>query len=214
MKRKNKLFIGLVGLASVALIATGCTANFSTSEEKSRIAFALESGVSKIVVKEDLAKYTTESTVEPISLGGNVYQIYDVYRDENSNITGYSYSSQLSTIISNAKSSHIAVPAIEYFVKLDQIVFEKAVQEYNVANNTVLDLATIDSATLKNCIADFGYLKFYKDNDTFAGYRAINSELRKSSYTGKEVARKILDKNGLTNVKVEKVTGYLKPVFR
>ena len=188
MKRKNKLFIGLVGLASVALFATGCTANFSTSEEKSRIAFALESGVSKIVVKEDLAKYTTESTVEPISLGGNVYQIYDVYRDENSNITGYSYSSQLSTIISNAKSSHIAVPAIEYFVKLDQIVFEKAVQAYNVANNTVLDLATIDNETLKNCIADFGYVKFYKDDDTFAGYRAINNELRNSSYTGKEVA--------------------------
>ena len=186
MKRKNKLLLGLVGLASVALFATGCTANFSTNEEKSRIAFALEPGVSKFVVEEDLEKVTNESSVV-VPVSGKVYQVYYVYKDENSNIVGYSYSTQLNTIVQNAKSNSIAIPAIEYFVKLDSIVFDKAVNEYNVANETVLDLSTIDADTLRNCVADFGYHKFFKDNVTFGAYREINKELRNSSYTGKEV---------------------------
>lgn len=190
MKRKNKLFIGLVGLASVALFATGCTANFSTNEEKSRIAFALESGVSKFVIKDDLTNFDKKTADwKPVSgTGDRIYQVYSVTRDENDIITEYKYPSQLNAIITNAKSSHIAVPAIDYFLKLDEVVFSKAINEYNVANKTTLDYATVDAETLKNCIADFGYVKFYKDNDTFEGYRAINKEFRKDSYTGKEVA--------------------------
>jgi YidC/Oxa1 family membrane protein insertase len=188
MKRKNKLLLGIVGLASVALFASGCTANFSTNEEKSRIAYALEPGVSKFVVEEDLEKNKKDSTVVVQFEGTKVYQLYDVYKDENQNITGYSYSSRLSSIISGAKSSYIPVPSIEYFVKLDKIVFNKAVSEYNIANKTTLDLSTVDAETLKTCVSDFGYYKFFKDNDTFAGYRAINKELRNEGYTGSEVA--------------------------
>lgn len=43
-------------------------------------------------------------------------------------------------------------------------------------------------------------------SSSYKKYAKVKNE---KGYTGKEVARQILDKNGLTNVKVEKVTGYL-----
>ena len=57
MKRKNKLLLGIVGLTSVALFASGCTANFSTNEEKARIAFATEPGISHFCVESELNEY-------------------------------------------------------------------------------------------------------------------------------------------------------------
>ena len=185
MKRKNKLLLGIVGLASVALFASGCTANFSTNEEKARIAYAIEPGVSKFVVGnpgED-----DNEVVKNIE-GTNVYQVYTVTKDGEGNVTDYSYSKQLKSIIESAKSSSIPVPAIDYFVKFDEKVFNRVVAEYKVKNNKDLDLVDIDQDTLNACLADFGYVKFFANDETFANYSVINNELRESGYTGKEVA--------------------------
>ena len=167
MKRKNKFVLGIVGLASVALFTSGCTANFSTNEEKARIAYAIEPGVSKFVV----GKPADDESA--ILYGGNVYQV--VNKDENGNLK---YSKQLQTVVSSAKSSAVAVPNHEYFVNFDKVVFDKIVDQYKVSTGNNLDLNTVTQDELNNAIADFGYVKFYKDSDTFANYKAINSELR------------------------------------
>ena len=174
MKRKNKLLLGVVGLASVALFASGCTANFSTNKEKGRIAFALEPGVSEFVVGNP--GIVENGVVEYV--GGNVYQVYKVYKDDNGNPTDYSYSDQLRSVINSAKSSSIAVPQIEYFVNLDKIVFNKAVEEYKTVTGNEFNLDTIDAETLKTRLEDYGYVKFFGNNDTFGNYKAINNELR------------------------------------
>ena len=163
--------LGIVGLASAALFASGCTANFSTNEEKGRIAFALDSGVSKYVVGEP-------SGEESFHLSGNVYQVPSKTKDSDGNVTGYKYSKQLESIISSAKSSAIAIPTDDYFVEFDKVVFGKIVDKYQVSTGKELNLTTITQEELNNVVADYGYVKFYRDNDTFANYRAINTELR------------------------------------
>ena len=184
MKRKNKLLLGIVGLASVALFASGCTANFSTNEEKARIAFAIEHGVSEFVVGSPEA----DDNKVVKNIAGNVYQVYTVTKDDEGNVTDYSYSKQLKTIIESAKSSSIAVPSIDYFVKFDEKVFDRVVEEYKVKKGEELDLVNINQDTLNSCLADFGYVKYYADGETFKNYSVINNELRESGYTGKEVA--------------------------
>ena len=186
MKRKNKLFLGIVGLASVALFASGCTANFSTNEEKSRIAYAFEPGVSQFVVGAPEASDTKVSR----NIGGNVYQVYTVSKDENGNIVDYSYSKQLRSVINSAKSSSIAVPAIEYFVELDKAGFDKAVEQYKVKTSVEVNLETVDQALINTIVEDYGYVKFYGNGDTFGNYKEINNKLREnaSSLTDKTVA--------------------------
>lgn len=183
MKRKNKLLLGIVGLASVALFASGCTANFSTNEEKSRIAYAFEPGVSQFVVGAPEASDTKVSR----NVGGNVYQVYSVTKDENGNITDYSYSSQLRSVISSARSSSVKVPAIEYFVELDKAGFDKAVEQYKVKNSVEVNLDTIEQSLVDVIVEDYGYVKFYGNGDTFGNYKEINNKLREEKgITAKE----------------------------
>ena len=177
MKRKNKLLLGLVGLASVALFASGCTANFSTNEEKSSIAYAFEPGVSKFVVG---APEESETLVSR-KVDGNVYQVYSVSKDENGNVVDYSYSSQLKSVINSAKNSSIAIPAIDYFVEFDKIGFEKAVEQYETKNSVNIDFNTVEQSLIDVIIEDYGYIKFYGNNDSFGNYRAINNSLRESA---------------------------------
>ena len=186
MKRKNKLLLGIVGLASVAFFASGCTANFSTNEEKSRIAYAFEPGVSRFVTKDT---QLADNEVVKYTFSENVCQVVTEYKDENGNITDYSYSSQLSTVISSAKKSSIAVPSIEYFVELDKIGFEKAVEQYQAKTSVNLDLATVNQETLDTVLADYGYVKFYGNDDTFGNYKVINNKLRtEEGLTSKKAA--------------------------
>ena len=187
MKRKNKLLLGIVGLASVAFFASGCTANFSTNEEKSRIAYAFEPGVSQFVVG---APEPDESKVSIKVNDSNVYQVYSVTKDENGNIVDYSYSKQLKTLINSAKNAAVAVPAIEYFVELDKAGFLKAVNEYKVKTGVEVDLNTVEQATINTIVQDYGYVKFYGNGDTFGNLKAINNKLREdaTSLSDKTVA--------------------------
>ena len=180
MKRKNKLLLGIVGLASVALLASGCTANFSTNEEKARIAFAIEPGVSSFV----LGNPGEVEGKEVENLSGNVYRVTSLTKDENGNVTDFGGSSQLKSIISSAKSSSVSVPSYNYFVELDKIMFNKAVEQYKVVNNAefdvnmVADPEGVNQAKLNALIEDYGYTKFYGGGDTFSNYKAINNDLR------------------------------------
>jgi len=184
VKRKNKITLGIIGLATVALFAAGCTANFCTNKEKSRIAYALEPGACEFVIGTVAESDTTY--VRPV---GNVTLVMNVEKDENGNVTSYKNSSQLNTIIASAKSSSVAVPSYQYFLDLDYIFFNKAISAYNADHSdapiNVSALTTDDSAVLKACLDDYGYLKYYKaeGNETFGGFREINKEIREGGYS-------------------------------
>jgi len=183
VKKRNKLFLGIVGLASAALLASGCTANFSTNKEKSRIAFAFETGVSRYVT--DTSELGENDHFEQVG-SSNLYRVYTDVKDGDGNVVSYSYSSQLKKIIDSAKSSSIKVPAIEYFVELDKKVFDLALTEYKTVNNAEFDYKVLDfkkeedKVSFNTFLADYGYVKFYGNGDTFGNYKAINNEFRES----------------------------------
>ena len=108
MKRRNKLTLGIVGLAAAALFVSGCTANFCTNKEKSRIAYAFEPGVSEFVVE---GEFDETDVVYNEVYNGKIHQIVRASKDENGNITSYKNSTLLNEITSSAKSSSVAVPS-------------------------------------------------------------------------------------------------------
>ena len=180
MKKRKKLALGLVGLATVALFAAGCTANFTTEIEKSRIAFALEPGVSEFVVEGEYNP-SDENIVKDVSVGGKLHQIVRASKDENGNITSYLNSSLLNTINEGAKQSSVAVPTVDYFVKLDLIAFNESVSAYNAGHpENIIDFDNTNSDAIKICLEDYGYLKFFKDNSTYENFKAINKQIRET----------------------------------
>ena len=173
MKKRNKIALLALGLVAIAGAASSCTANFCTNIEKSRIAFAIEPGVSSFIVSEERP---AEDLIKK-DYGNNIYQIIEA--DEK----GFAHSSQMSTIISSAASAGIYTPSGEYLVAFDQIVFERYIVPYLDTSKEGFSTADIEEA-----YHQYGYLKFYqvtdsekpKDGDVFGNYKAINSELRET----------------------------------
>ncbi len=199
MKKRNKLTLGIIGLATVALFVSGCTANFSTNEEKSRIAYALDSKIIKYAdpdnnektrnsLKSGVSEFvlegsynTTEVEIDNL-VEGKLHQIVRVTKDDNGNITSYNDASLLNQAISSAKSSSIAIPTATYFVKLDKAGFDLAYEGYKAEKGAV-DFNSISYDDFNNWLEefyDFGYLKFYNpaDNSVYGNYTSINRNLR------------------------------------
>ena len=208
MKRRNKFTLGLVALGAAAFFASGCTANFCTNKEKSRIAYALDQGATEFVLEG--SKPTEKGkNYEVISKIGKVEQVvtYTVKKEKNKETKVYERPEVLNNIISGAKSSSIALPAWKYFYTLDVEVLNMSVKAYNkdvpVLNKEIeaynkgkseknqkpllkeFDFNNPDQKALNALREDYGYLKFYDSNkdDAFNGFRNINSKLREEGYT-------------------------------
>ena len=178
MKRKNKLALGIVALAATALFAAGCTANFATNKEKASIAYALEPGVSEFVVDvpEDHSDIIYDNVV-----GGNVHQIIRANIDAYDNVLGYKNSALTNDIIASAKKSAVAIPSTDYFAKFDKEAFDLIINKYNAENpEGQIDLSTVTDEALQSCLHDYGYVKFYNEENkqAYGNYSAINAKLR------------------------------------
>ena len=183
MKRRNKLTLGIAGLAAVALFASGCTANFCTDIERSRIAYALEPGVSQFLIEGSYE--SADETIfydVPVEAGSKIHQVIRVTRDESGNFLHYNNSAQLTTILDAAKSSSIAIPSYKYFVNLDKKAFIKSVTAYNAKHtDALIDHGAPNADYLKACLEDYGYLKFYANEKPYDSYHEINNEIRNES---------------------------------
>jgi len=182
VKRRNKLTLGIVGLAAVALFASGCTANFCTNIEKSRIAHALEPGVSKFLF-EGTYDATDASIVKDDLVEGKLHQVVYITRDADGNFASYKNSALLSDILSSAKQSAVLLPSVDYFVQLDREGFEAARSKYNAEHaDAILNLNETDEAALNLCLEDYGYWRFYdKESDNpYGAYSAMNKKLRET----------------------------------
>ena len=170
MKRKNKLTLGIVGLAAVALFASGCTANFATNLEKSRIAYALDSGVSEFIFN---GEETVEGAIYNQKIDGTKIRQVIKGQEADGNVS-YSKEGVLNDIISSAKSSAILTPTKEYFAELDLKVFKAAEAKYNASHPEGI----INQETLDDCLTNYGYVKFYADDKAYDNYKKINKEIR------------------------------------
>ena len=180
MKRRNKLTLGIVGLASAALFISGCTANFCTNVEKSRIAYALEPGVSEFVVT---LPEVTEDIIYNEVVSGNVRQIIRASVDENGNVLSYKNSALTNDIIAAAKNSAVAVPSTTYFAEFDKAAFNIVIGKYNADHpDGTIDLSNTTNEAISLCLEDYGYWKYYKEdgNQAYGNYTEINKNLREN----------------------------------
>ena len=178
MKRRNKITLGLVALSATALFVSGCTANFCTNLEKSRIAYAIDPGATQFVLegKYDTKKYTAVNT------DGKVHQVIEYTKDKKGKIS-YVYPDTIQDIYNSAKTSSVATPTKKYFFALDYKVFQKSIAAYNAEHKSKpFDTATATEKQLE-ALQDYGYVKYYdaKKDDTYGNYRKINAELRKEA---------------------------------
>ena len=179
---KKRIKFALTGglLLLTAAVASGCTSNFCTNEEKSRILFAIEPGVSCYYSSNEeavksLQHITSTYTVEQVfENNDHLYRLVEVDTDGK-----YVKSNQLSTIISQAKAKYYSVPSTDYFIAFDNHLLSMAITEYN---KNVIDKYSEDTITaeqVNQVLTQYGYLKFYGSGENHNGtiwenYQTLN----------------------------------------
>lgn len=163
-----------------AFLASGCvTNNFCTTEEKSRILFATEPGVSEYYSTEEEAKALDSDLAEKgyWVITEKVFENNDnLWRRIEVNNDGlYTKSAELGTIIRSAVSSKISRPSNLYFSAFDTRLLEVAIEEEGLYN-----VDTITAEQVNNTLTNFGYVKFIgSEDDLWGNYDAINGDVSK-----------------------------------
>lgn len=182
MKKSTKLVLtGGIVLMS-AFIASSCTSNFCMSSEKSRILFAIEPGVteyfsSKAEAEEQKNEEYSYVIEQVFSENENLWRKvtfdsknnYYKWNSESSSIVKFK---QISSINETATNKKYAVPGSDYFKEFDYKVLKLAL------SHTAYSPAILTKEEAESALTDFGYYKFYGDEDNVWGnYQAINSQL-------------------------------------
>ena len=193
MKKVHKIGLVSVGLLAVAFIASSCTGNFCTEQDKSRILFAIEPGVSTYYNTEEEAQGAldnslagTKSYKEQVE-GSAIWRV--VAKDENSNFAmfddvkgEYVKLTQLESIISSAASNGGYRPSDRYFAAMDQKVLVEAFKTAGA------DLSVADVDKVKDILSDYGYVKYYGINGIWENYDLFNKQLREELPMGSDEA--------------------------
>ena len=180
MKRRNKLALLTIGLAAVAFGASSCTANFTTDLSKSRIAYALEPGASEFIYVAEGETLDETNVILKQQVGENPY-VYQVIRGTvtDGEVSEYSHSSLLTSIVRSAKSAGVVTPNTQYFFDFDNIAFGLMVNEYNTDHvDNPVTIASLNKETLDVIMTDYGYGKFYANKNAYDAYKSINNILR------------------------------------
>ena len=162
MKKGTKLGIGLGALLLGAVLLSGCTNSFCSTVDRAHILYGIEHGVCEYYDSQELAtanaKHDGAEGVVGQVPGTNVW--YNASVD---------YCGNLGKINTNAIKSGIRVPTINYFIEMDNVVLNHAIEAYASDNSTTADAVKggltadmVGSAKEKTGIlTDYGYLKFY-----------------------------------------------------
>lgn len=182
MKKSIKFSLLAIGLIFGASTLGSCTASFCSNEEKCRILFAIEPGVSMY--------YETEADALKAQKGeGYVYTTPSKVWEDNENVWrmvekksngNYTKSNQLMSIINSANTSGYYVPSDEYFIALDQKVLEYSLDQgkINYSKATLTDIlgynekveGTDKEIHRQGLLEKYGYIKFYGENNNLWDY--------------------------------------------
>lgn len=188
MKKSKKLGLCALALIGSAIAIGGCTASFCREDEKCRMIFAMEPGVSRYYESESAANEAKSSEE------GYSYTIQKVnenlWRSVEKKGTEFTKSAQLTAINEQAVKSGIYVPSDEYFIAMDDIVLRKAADaaklDYNaITVNDVNGYDEVDSEGIsfhhKGILSTYGYYKYSVTNtDLWSNYDQINGDLKKT----------------------------------
>lgn len=164
MKKVHKLGLASFAIALGAIVLSGCTANFCSVKEKSRLLFAVEPGVSRYYNSEEEAnaakneeKYTYPVAVQQVD-GTNVWQLVEKEGDK------YTKSNQLSSVIEAAQKANVVVPNANYFAHLDRVVLTEAINYAKTIETAKVDegyFNVLDKEKVDRILTDYGYLKYF-----------------------------------------------------
>ena len=146
MKKGTKLSILGISVLAGALILTGCTASFCSSDDKAHILYALDYGVCDYYAADD--PNLPGSAVKVFESNPNLYYTINTPTDAGSGIGKAN---------ADAQKAGLQIPSTNYFVKMDQIVLLDSLTMQNV---------NADSATYEDllyALDNYGYLKFGGD---------------------------------------------------
>ena len=144
MKKRTKLSILGIGVLAGALLLTGCTASFCSSDDKAHILYALDYGVCDYYSAED----KPEGAVQVFDTNPNLYYVVKVPTDAASGIGKAN---------ADAEKAGLKTPTNNYFIKMDQIVLLDCLSMQNVDKDT----ATYED--LLKALDNYGYTKFGGD---------------------------------------------------
>ena len=159
------------------------------ADRQLRVLFAVEPGVSTYYDTEAEANDAlknqlkgTESYKEQVA-GSQVWRV--VGKDTTGAYSMYDYNKaqyvkleQLDTILNSANTAGAYRPSARYFAALDQKVLVSA---FNAAGAS---LAEADVSKVRSVLSDYGYLKFYGENDLYENYDMFNKQLVKELPNG------------------------------
>lgn len=194
MKRKTKLGLGALVLLAGATILTGCTASFCSVNDKARMLYAYDNGVTSYISADEYNKLSDEaksayiladsSTGYTFVTGSNIY--YNVAYENN---VGYVVNAKtnkvsrkgLLEIIDKATNEGIKAPSdvtLDYFHTLDLVVLKDALGNKTIS--TVEELNKLISASGSSSV---GYLKFAgtkANNKLWENWDIYNSQVEKT----------------------------------
>ena len=185
MKRLKKLGLASVGLLAFVFVASSCTASFCTTEDKSRILFAVEPGVSTYYDSEAAAQAALDSLEgkeysfkEKVEGSNFVWRV--VAKDADNNFAMYDKTAekyvkleQLTSIISTATNAGAYRPSDRYFAALDQKVLIKAFTQAGALNT----LSNSNAERINSILTDYGYVKFHGNEENWENYDKFNKQL-------------------------------------
>ena len=163
MKKLHKLGLASFAVALGAIVLSGCTANFCSVKEKSRILFAIEPGVSRYYNSEAEANEAknTEKYTYPVTIKVPDTNVWQVVEQEGSN---YTKSKQLNTVVAAAQKANVVVPGTGYFAALDRAVLKEAIDQAKAIETDNVESGyfdDIDKEKVERILTDYGYLKYF-----------------------------------------------------
>ena len=183
MKKGTKLGLGIGGLLLGALLLSGCTNSFCSTVDKAHILYAIDHGVCQYYETEDEAKAASDSY--GLVPGTNVYFA-----------ASFDNCGNLRKIINSATKEGISVPSLKYYIALDNVVLDHAIQQRaddssRTADEIKANLTAEEIGSAKETsglLYDYGYLKYYGTNEKeskklWENWVAFDNEAR-LTYTG------------------------------
>ena len=146
MKKRTKLSILGISVLAGALLLTGCTASFCSSDDKAHILYALDYGVCDYYSADDPNK--PEDAVKVFDTNPNLYYVVKVPTDAASGI---------GKATADAEKAGLKTPTNNYYLKMDEIVLLDCLSMQNVSKDT----ATYED--LLKALDNYGYTKFGGD---------------------------------------------------
>ena len=173
MRKRTKFTIAGLTLLAGALLLTGCTASFCSEKDKAHILYAFDYGVSDYCDADHRPLDDDKNPLgEPVFEGNtNIYYTLNV---PTKKMTG----SGIGKTMSDAEKVNIPSPTTNYFVKMDQLVLDKALKAWK----TTYDPAEITYDDVLYALDQYGYLKYDNDESKlWESYDALNKELKEKT---------------------------------